>query len=273
MLAVPEIEGAVEIDDSCSFLILMSHGLYQSLEMDKGREHVNAEIASMVASEFKVQSTLNGVAQAVVDKVVRTHHDAYLMNVGQKKDMFQKRDDITLLVRSFNVFGSPTTSGSPQSNNTNMPSISNKTQCLTPLSVVIPNVPGGNPGRSPPNLHIVTSHTLTGTSTLISTQSSSTHCTYTNTSSNDSTQSSEGPHRGFLHQQADHKPSIPLDENGRVVAYVEFNMFYRAMEQLSEEERKELEAELEPRPAYETIPEEREDMECDGEFYLDEEID
>ena len=273
MLAVPEIEGPVEIDDSSSFLILMSHGLYQSLELDMGRDHINAEIASMVASEFSVQSTLNGVAQAVVDKLVRTHHDAFLTNIGQRKDMFQKREDITLLVRNFHhplpyAIGSPTISTSPQTVNTGA---AQSQQCLTPLSVLIPNVPGTSPGRSPPNLAIVTSHTLTSTSTLISTLSSSTHRTYTNTSSNDSTQSSEGLTRGFLRQQADQKPSIPLDENGRVAGYVDFSMFHEAMEKLSVEERKELEAELEPRPAYETILEE--DVECDGEYYLDQEID
>lgn len=49
--------------------------------------------------QFRVQSTVNGVAQTVVDKVVRKHHDMYMScdSLGQSR-----RDDITLLVRNFN---------------------------------------------------------------------------------------------------------------------------------------------------------------------------
>ena len=37
-----------------------------------------ADIAARVAEEFSNQLTLNGVSQAVVDYVVRTHHDYYM---------------------------------------------------------------------------------------------------------------------------------------------------------------------------------------------------
>ena len=36
-----------------------------------GGKSINAELASMVAAEFSQQYTLNGVTQAVVDKIVR----------------------------------------------------------------------------------------------------------------------------------------------------------------------------------------------------------
>lgn len=48
-----------------------------------------------------MQSTLTGVAQAVVDKVVRIHHDINMSNT-QSTMTTGKRDDITLLVRNFN---------------------------------------------------------------------------------------------------------------------------------------------------------------------------
>lgn len=51
----------------------------------------------MLLEEFQQQSTLNGVAQAVVDKIVRTHHDAFMTDSESKKRC-QKREDITLLV-------------------------------------------------------------------------------------------------------------------------------------------------------------------------------
>lgn len=51
--------------------------------------------------QFRVQSTLTGVAQAVVDKAVRIHHDVNMSN-SQSTVTSGKRDDITLLVRNFN---------------------------------------------------------------------------------------------------------------------------------------------------------------------------
>lgn len=51
--------------------------------------------------QFRVQSTLTGVAQAVVDKIVRIHHDVNMSNT-QSILTTGKRDDITLLVRNFN---------------------------------------------------------------------------------------------------------------------------------------------------------------------------
>lgn len=69
--------------------------------------------------QFRVQSTLMGVAQAVVDKIVRLHHDAYMNGSGSI--VGGKRDDITLLVRNFN-FPMPHGTGAPAgliSNNVN----------------------------------------------------------------------------------------------------------------------------------------------------------
>ena len=43
----PEVHGGIELDDSCSFLILISDGLYKSLEDSTGAEHVNRQIAAL----------------------------------------------------------------------------------------------------------------------------------------------------------------------------------------------------------------------------------
>ena len=69
LIAEPELHGGIELDSSCCILLLFSDGLYEALESATGTDHVNRDIASMVAAEFAVQATLNGVAQAVVDKV------------------------------------------------------------------------------------------------------------------------------------------------------------------------------------------------------------
>lgn len=61
-------------------------------------------------SQFRIQSTLTGVAQGVVDKIVRIHHDVFMS--GASATASGKRDDITLLVRNFN-FPMPNAMHSP----------------------------------------------------------------------------------------------------------------------------------------------------------------
>ncbi|KOC70998.1 TGF-beta-activated kinase 1 and MAP3K7-binding protein 1 [Habropoda laboriosa] len=101
VIAEPEIHGGIQLDDSCKFILLMSRGLYKSLEEVTGVDQVNIKLINFAVQEFQVQSTLTGVAQAVVDKVVRIHHDINMSNL-QSTVTTGKRDDITLLVRNFN---------------------------------------------------------------------------------------------------------------------------------------------------------------------------
>lgn len=51
--------------------------------------------------QFREQATLTGVAQAVVDKAVRLHHDWYMSN-SINNSCSTKREDITLVLRNFN---------------------------------------------------------------------------------------------------------------------------------------------------------------------------
>jgi len=118
VIVEPEIHGGIEIDSNARFLILMSDGLYNALAEATGTSTPNADIAARVAEEFSNQLTLNGVSQAVVDYVVRTHHDYYIEtrsnnqsknSVGGDLEVLSNtplaprtRDDITLLVRNFN---------------------------------------------------------------------------------------------------------------------------------------------------------------------------
>uniref|UniRef100_T1J677 TGF-beta-activated kinase 1 and MAP3K7-binding protein 1 n=1 Tax=Strigamia maritima TaxID=126957 RepID=T1J677_STRMM len=99
VIAEPEVHGGLPIAESFSFLLLMSDGLYKTLEEAVATEHANQDIAKMVAEQFCEQSTITGVAQAVVDKIVRLHHDRYMSDAS---DTCQKRGDMTLLVRQFN---------------------------------------------------------------------------------------------------------------------------------------------------------------------------
>lgn len=56
----------------------------------------------IVSSQFRTQRTLNSVAQAVIDKVVRIHHDYFMSRTGSDRTAITKREDITLLIRNFN---------------------------------------------------------------------------------------------------------------------------------------------------------------------------
>ena len=60
------------------FLLLTTQGLYGALEEATNSDQANKEIAQIVVEQFGSQSTLAGVAQGVVDRVVRIHHDRFM---------------------------------------------------------------------------------------------------------------------------------------------------------------------------------------------------
>lgn len=250
VIAEPELHGGIAVEDSCSFLILMSDGLYKSLEDATGTQQANVDIASMVAKEFREQSTLNGVAQAVVDKIVRIHHDTYMTCTDlNRKELLQVRDDITLLVRNFN-YPLPNAMSSPSPGGKGMTQTSLFYPPLkpqSPLSVVIPT---GN--TSSANLP---AHRPFFANTAVSTVSTANTNTNTN-STNDSTQSGEETSRLFS-QSLRSKRSLDVDENGRVEAYIDFSEFYQAMAEMTEAQVEAFNTDAEPKPAYETIHEEK----------------
>ncbi|XP_071511507.1 TGF-beta-activated kinase 1 and MAP3K7-binding protein 1-like [Diadema antillarum] len=101
IIAEPDIIGGLDMRHMTGFLMMYSNGLSHSLIEATGTTQANLDLAYIAMAEFEVQATLSGVAQAVVDKVVRRHHDAYLSG-GERVAMCQKREDITLIVRNFN---------------------------------------------------------------------------------------------------------------------------------------------------------------------------
>lgn len=109
VISQPEIVGAIPVDDTCSFLILMSGGLCKTLQEIFSTEvsQVNKEMIQMAVEQFRTQSTMAGVAQSVVHKIVQFHHDLYMEHVqergsGETPLPFTRRDDITILIRNFN---------------------------------------------------------------------------------------------------------------------------------------------------------------------------
>ena len=51
IIAEPEICGGIELDESCRFLLLMSRGLFKSLEEATGTEQVNKELALLAVEQ------------------------------------------------------------------------------------------------------------------------------------------------------------------------------------------------------------------------------
>lgn len=51
IIAEPEIHGGIELDESCRFLLLMSRGLYKSLEEATGTDQVNKELALIAVEQ------------------------------------------------------------------------------------------------------------------------------------------------------------------------------------------------------------------------------
>lgn len=101
----PEIVGGFPIDESCRFLILMSSGMCNALNdiYDGDSLQVNKEIVQMTVEQFRMQSTLAGVAQSVVHKAVQLHHDTYMQKTQHMEDdTIGAREDLTLQVRNFN---------------------------------------------------------------------------------------------------------------------------------------------------------------------------
>uniref|UniRef100_A0A0K8S3X3 PPM-type phosphatase domain-containing protein n=1 Tax=Lygus hesperus TaxID=30085 RepID=A0A0K8S3X3_LYGHE len=134
IIAEPEIQGGIEIDESCRFLLLMSDGLYKSLEEATGTAQVNTLIIQTALEEFKNQTTLTGVAQAIVDKVVRKHTDMYFSGAASE---LRSRDDISLIVRNFNCLMANSSTLMATSTNTLDDTISSSTRSMNSVPTEI----------------------------------------------------------------------------------------------------------------------------------------
>lgn len=267
VIADPFVDGGVELDSSSAFLVLMSDGLYQALTDATGTETINGDIASMVAHEFSQQTTLTGVAQAVVDKVVRIHHDTFMTGSDAKKTLCKKRDDITLLVRNFNYPLSVQSPGSvrsinspsqpPQHLSTGFPS--NIYNHHSPIPSSVSSIAsdasrhqraGDSESPKTPTNYLVSGPNLLGVS---NTNTNSTD-TPTNGSSTYSTNSS-GEMQLFAQRQSNNS-NLELDADGKVKAYVDFSEWDIALSKMTEEQRENLLKELMPKSVYDPIQEE-----------------
>lgn len=252
LLAVPEVFGGIELDSSCCFLALLSDGMYRTIQDVIGLDRpVNAEIASIIATQFSLQSTYHGVAQAAVDHVVRLHHSAYESAPDARgRQRYRAHDDITLVVRGVKFpFASPVVS--PSSGIPMHHSTAGHPQTMAPLSITIPP-PESTSEDSPPRPFFPqsTHQPLAAVQgSVFSDDGAGSESPSTSTFEADS-ESIEVNLRAAA--------AMKVDESGRIPAYIDFSEFEAALAAMSVAEREALEAELEPRKDFETISEERE---------------
>ncbi|GIX73530.1 TGF-beta-activated kinase 1 and MAP3K7-binding protein 1 [Caerostris darwini] len=209
IIAEPNIVGGIKIDEKCKFLLLMSDGLYKCVEEATGTANVNAVLVNMVCEQFSEQSTLSGVAQAVVDKAVRIHQDAFMRDTGTPK-RYEKHDDITLLVRNFNC-SLPNALG----NN------------IGPINQPIPVALIDKSNKQTNSEH----NTLSDIQSIDTSFAKSEYTDPINMSGNDDismTSSSESAGRQALFQFSS---NMSLDDEGRIKPYVDFSEFYTAVEE------------------------------------------
>ena len=265
MIAEPHVSDGYSIDGCSSFLLIMSDGLYHALQDATETARVNTEVAQMVAVEFNIQSTLNGVAQACVDKVVRIHHDTFMMGTPEVKARCHKRGDITLLVRNFNYI-LPNAIGTPTGGSRFLPvsvPYYPSTRPPVPPSISIPDSTpltfGDNIGQDEATTPVASDPSPSrspGESSLLDTNREQTRDsqasteTYSTTNSTQSSEETRFPSRFYKREK------LILDENGRVEAYVDFSDFYRAIEAMTDSQRETLNNETKPKSGYETIVEE-----------------
>ncbi|XP_038064153.1 TGF-beta-activated kinase 1 and MAP3K7-binding protein 1-like isoform X2 [Patiria miniata] len=148
VIAEPEVIGGIPLNGMNGFMAMFTGGLHKSLVDATATTQVNIDIAKMIAAEFSVQTTLSGVTQGVVDKVVRIHHDTYLEK-GPRASKCHKREDITLLVRNFGFpLGTSVSSPMSQFNPVTVPYNPGAVSAQRP-TLIIPPRPGFTGPSSP----------------------------------------------------------------------------------------------------------------------------
>ncbi|CAI5785994.1 TGF-beta-activated kinase 1 and MAP3K7-binding protein 1 isoform X2 [Podarcis muralis] len=222
IIAEPEIHGGHPLDGVTGFLVLMSEGLYKALEAAHGPGQANQEIAAMIATEFAKQSSLDSVAQAVVDRVKRIHCDTYASG-GERSKFCARHEDMSLLVRNFGYpLGemsqptlTPTQGGRVYPVSVPYSSAQNTSKTSVTLSLVMPSQ-----GQMVNGAH--SSSTLDEATPTLTNQSPTVTLQSTNTHTQSSSSSSDG---GLFRSRPSH--SLQPDEDGRVEPYVDFAEFYR----------------------------------------------
>ncbi len=103
-MAEPEIHGPIEIDPTFQFLLIFSRPVTDCLSQVVSFEgDATLELCRITLEQFAENNTVSGVAQSVIDKIVRMHREQFEMDASESASGCTKREDISLLVRNFNA--------------------------------------------------------------------------------------------------------------------------------------------------------------------------
>ncbi|XP_026215024.1 TGF-beta-activated kinase 1 and MAP3K7-binding protein 1 isoform X1 [Anabas testudineus] len=219
IIAEPEIDSSQSLDNVRGFLLLMSEGLINALESAHGPEQANQEIVAMVAAELAQQNSLEAVAQSVVERVKRLHHDVYVSG-RQRAAYCSRHEDMTLLIRNINYpladgALTPTQGGRIYPVSVPYSNSQSTSKTSVTLSLVMPSQ------------NVLTNGTNTASTLEEGTPTPGQSPTATLQSTNTQTQSSSSSSGdGSLFRQRGSQAAQP-DETGRVPPYVDFSQFYR----------------------------------------------
>ncbi|XP_069545660.1 TGF-beta-activated kinase 1 and MAP3K7-binding protein 1 isoform X5 [Brachyistius frenatus] len=220
VVAEPEIHGSQTVDGVTGFLLLMSEGLINALESAHGPEQANQEIVAMVAAELALQTSLEAVAQSVVERVKRLHHDVFVSG-RQRATYCSRHEDMTLLIRTLNypmadAALTPTQGGRIYPVSVPYSTSQSTSKTSVTLSLVMPSQGTLTNGTN-------TASTLEEGTPTPGSQSPTATLQSTNTQTQSSSSSSGD---GSLFRQRGSQAAQP-DETGRVPPYVDFSQFYR----------------------------------------------
>ena len=90
VLAEPEIHGGFDIQMHHLFLLVYTKPLADCMEAIMGNREkhtstdVSTELCKITLDQFSENTTVSGVAQSVVDKVVRMHREVFETSPGMK---------------------------------------------------------------------------------------------------------------------------------------------------------------------------------------------
>eukprot|EP00794_Sanderia_malayensis_P009239 gene9239-10213_t len=136
IISAPFLSGCIPIDSSFYFMAIFTSGFYKTLEEISESDQVNKDIVALIAAELNEQSTIDAVAQSVVDKVCRAHQDEFARTDGAK---CREREDMTLLVRLFSAhLGKKSTPVTPPIPVADKKDARHNAKSLLPMPVTVP---------------------------------------------------------------------------------------------------------------------------------------
>lgn len=205
VIADPEIQGGIAIEPSFQFLLMFSRSLTDCLSQIGSCEgDLVQELCRITYDSFVENTTVTGVAQSVVDQIVRRHREQFEIDENDYASnsnsavAYRTREDMTLLVRNFNAKLKRKRSANSSNHHSHHKVATNSS------TVVMNNVVFAEGGRAD-------THTTATASTTMTSKHQPTHSSSTTTASSDA----------FGKGVRD----LPVDEDGCIQPYVDFAFF------------------------------------------------